>query len=56
VKNNMKKSIYLINVEKEIKRQIKWSNFKTGIELRKFLVEIIKYCEDLFDESLDRQK
>jgi hypothetical protein len=51
----MKKSIYMQNVEREIKRQIKWSNFKTDLEMREFLVEIMEFCEKLFDKSLDRE-
>ena len=52
----MKKDTYLENVEREIKRQIKWSNFETGLEMREFLVKVMEFCEKLFDKSLDREE
>ena len=52
----MKKTVYQENIEKSIRRNIRLSNFDTGLEERKFLVETIEFCEKLFDKSLDREE
>jgi hypothetical protein len=43
----MKKSIYLENVERQIQRQIKWSNFRLQEEQIEFLDKIIEFCEKM---------
>ena len=52
----MKNDVYLENVEKSIKRNIRLSNFETELHARKFLVEIMEICKKLFDKSLDREE
>ena len=53
----MKKSVYLENVEKTIKNQIKWQKLERDeVALRNFLVSIMSFITKLYQESEAREE
>ena len=52
----MKKSIYLENVEEQIKRQIKWAGIDNAVDRNIFLDKVIAYCQDMKIKPLKKTK
>ncbi len=50
----MKKSVYLENVEKTIRNQIKWQKFESEIETQIFLTDIMGFIIKLYYQSLEK--
>jgi len=43
----MKKSVYLENIEADIKRQIKWAGIDNAVDRNVFLDKVIAYYQDM---------
>jgi hypothetical protein len=51
-----KKSVYLENIEKCVKNQIKWQDIDNADNRNEFLDKIIAYCQDMKEKPFKMPK
>lgn len=49
-----KNSIYLENIQKCVRNQIKWQNLETEEEIESFLRQVTKLIESMYAKSYDK--
>lgn len=50
----IKKNIYLENIQKCARNQIKWQNLETEEEIESFLRQVTKLIESMYAKSYDK--